>query len=314
MKLTKRERSKKQYETEVIWAKKCLREQLILHSILPKTEKTTSRKEGVSRDEGKRGKYALNNKLNDLTGREWKFATRSVISKVHPINMQHELRRQHGGQKPPGLCADLIKTFSKKGELVLDPLAGVGGTLLGSSLVERRAIGFEINQKWVDIYYKVCELEKLKPQSMIRGDCKILMEEIPENSVDFILTDVPYWNMDKVIKTRSKRAAVSHLSTFNYQLPQSKEEWLKEMKIIFKKCERILRYKRYLAIFIGDMYRGRHYHMLGADLAHVIENEYLLLKANLIWYDVSKNLHVYGYPSAFIPSMIHQNILVFRKE
>ncbi len=311
MKSAKKGKNLAEYETETNLVKAKLREEL---TRLMETREATSKKERVSKDEDKRGKYALNNKLNDLTGREWKFATRSVISKVYPINMQHKLRRQHGGQKPPELCADLIKTFSKKGEFVLDPLTGVGGTLLGATLAGRRAIGFEINQKWVDIYYKVCELEKLQPQTMIRGDCKILMEEIPENSVDFILTDVPYWNMDKVTKTRSKRAAVSHLSAFNYQLSQSEEKWLEEMRTIFKKCQRVLRCKCYLAIFIGDMYRGKRYHMLGADLVHAIENEHLILKANLIWYDVSKSLHVYGYPSAFIPSMIHQNILVFRKE
>jgi len=263
---------------------------------------------------GKQGQVATNNQLNDLTGKEWKFATRSVISKPYPVNMQHKLRKQHGGQKPPELCADLIKTFSKKGEVVLDPLAGVGGTLLGASLAGRKAIGFEINKRWVDIYNEVCSLEKLQPQVMIAGDCNILIKEIPDNSIDFILTDVPYWSMDKVSKTRSKRAPVSHLSLFNYRALQTKEEWLKEMQIVFSECQRVLRWNGYLAIFVGDMFRGKRYHMLAAELAQEIENEHLVLKANLIWYDVSKSLHVFGYPSAFIPSMIHQNILVLRKQ
>jgi hypothetical protein len=29
---------------------------------------------------------------------------------------------------------------------------------------------------------------------------------------------------------------------------------------------------------------------------------------------VSKKLHLYGYQYSYIPSMIHQNVLVFRKE
>jgi hypothetical protein len=40
----------------------------------------------------------------------------------------------------------------------------------------------------------------------------------------------------------------------------------------------------------------------------------LTMKANLIWYDVAKRLHVYGYKYEFIPSMLHQNILVFRNQ
>jgi hypothetical protein len=54
--------------------------------------------------------------------------------------------------------------------------------------------------------------------------------------------------------------------------------------------------------------------MLSASLAEKLEKTgKWILKANLIWYDVSKMLHVYGYPAAFVPSMIHQNILILKK-
>ena len=53
------------------------------------------------------------NLVNDLTGSEWKFATKSVINKAYPVNLQHKLRSQHGGQKPPDLCSDIIKIFTK---------------------------------------------------------------------------------------------------------------------------------------------------------------------------------------------------------
>ena len=105
--------------------------------------------------------YDERNTLNDLTGSEWKFSTKTVISKPYPINMQHKLRSEHGGQKPPELCADIIKIFTKRENLVLDPFMGVGGTLLGASLVDRRAIGIDITKRWIDIYKEVNELEKL---------------------------------------------------------------------------------------------------------------------------------------------------------
>jgi len=265
-------------------------------------------------DLGERGLYAKNNKLNDLTGKEWKFATKSVITKVFPLNMQHKLRKQHGGQKPPELCSDLIRTFTKEQMIVLDPLAGVGGTLLGASLCNRKAIGIELNPKWVEIYKQVCSLENIQSQEMIAGDCKIEMKRFTDNYFDFVLTDVPYWHMDQLEKTRSKKMKQSNLSQFNNSHIKMKEEWLKEMQDIFRECQRVLKNRKYLAIFIGDMYRKNEYHILSAELANAIKNPHLALKANLIWYDVSKSLHVYGYPAAFIPSMIHQNILIFRKE
>lgn len=262
-----------------------------------------------------KGKFDPNNSLNDLLGTEWKFATKSVISKAFPINMQHKLRSQHGGQKPPELCADLIKTFTKTGQVVLDPLAGVGGTLLGASLCGREAIGIEINPKWQQIYKKVCKLEGLREQQMIVGDSKVELLKIPKATIDFILTDVPYWNMDKLSHTRSKKTQKSNLSKFNGQKGQSKEDWLNEMRLIFEKCRDPIKRGSYMAVFIGDIYRGKKYHILSAELANAIsELEGWVLKANLVWFDQSKSLHVYGYPHAFVPSMIHQYILIFRKE
>ena len=70
-----------------------------------------------------------------------------------------------------------------------------------------------------------------------------------------------------------------------------------------------------MAVFIGDIYRAKNYHILSADLANKIATiDGFVLKSNLIWFDQSKSLHVYGYPYSFVPSMIHQNILIFKKE
>ena len=66
-----------------------------------------TKRELVGEDGSSRGFYSEDNRVNDLTGREWVFWTRSVITKPYPPNLQHALRNRHGGQKPPDLCADL---------------------------------------------------------------------------------------------------------------------------------------------------------------------------------------------------------------
>lgn len=257
---------------------------------------------------------APNNTLNDLTGAEWKFSTKSVINKPYPVNMQHKLRSQHGGQKPPQLCADIIQTFTKKGQKVLDPFGGVGGTLLGASLIGRRATGVELDPRWIEIYKEVTKLENLEEQEFHLGDSKEVLYKLEPKSFDFILTDVPYWNIDKLAKTRSKTAKVSKLATFNDTEDQTKDQWLDEMEKILTAAHACLKDGKYAAVFIGDMYRESRYHMLSASLAERLEaTGNWVLKANLIWYDVSKMLHVYGYPAAFVPSMIHQNILILKK-
>lgn len=260
--------------------------------------------------------YNPKNKLNNLTGSEWKFSTKSVINKSYPINMQHKLRSEHGGQKPPELCADLIKIFTKIDQKVLDPFMGVGGTLLGASLVDRKACGIDLNPRWIEIYKQVCELEKLEEQEAICGDSLIELEKLEDESFDFILTDVPYWNMDSIEKTRNKKIKQSKLSNFeNNTENQSKEAWLNLMKDILEKAVKKLKKGKYMAVFIGDMYRDGEYHMLSGELASKLSTiPEVTMKANLIWEDNSKSLHVFGYPAAFVPSMIHQSILVFRRD
>jgi site-specific DNA-methyltransferase (adenine-specific) len=51
--------------------------------------------------------------------------------------------RMHTTQKPVSLMEDLIRDFSDPGELILDPYAGSGTTLLAALRLGRRAIGFE---------------------------------------------------------------------------------------------------------------------------------------------------------------------------
>jgi len=113
-----------------------------------------------------RGYYNLTNQLNDLTGKEWVFSTKSVIPKSFPPSFQHKLRNNHGGQKPPELCELLIRTFTKDGERVLDPFCGVGGTLIGCHLSKRCGVGIELNKKWIDIYHQVCKIESIKPKKI----------------------------------------------------------------------------------------------------------------------------------------------------
>lgn len=276
-------------------------------------------------DEGEsRGFYSESNRVNDLTGREWVFWTRSVITKPYPPSLQHALRNEHGGQKPPELCADLLRVFTKEGQTVLDPFMGVGGVLLGATLSGRTAVGIDINTRWIEIYREVCQREGMAVQETIAADAREGLKGLVGRSFDCILTDVPYWKMDTAARSRgtykkvgekARPARASKLSTFHEGEYASKEEWLQSMGTIFRSSADLLRPEGYLLTFIGDMYRDNTYHCLSAELAGEISKiPGLVWKANLVWYDVSKKLHLYGYQYSYIPSLIHQNVLVFRKE
>ena len=121
------------------------------------------------------------NQLNELTGDRWMWFTKSLVTTTYPMEFGHKLRKAHGANKPPRLMQEQIEFFTKGGGLVLDPFAGVGGTLIGASVAEppRRAIGIEISQEWADIYLEVCAQEGMEPQEMLVGDCLAANLSVP---------------------------------------------------------------------------------------------------------------------------------------
>ena len=65
---------------------------------------------------------------------DWKKDT--VTPKIHPT------------QKPVPTISDLIRIFTDKGDVVIDPCAGSGATLLAAIQNERQAYGFEIKKNF----------------------------------------------------------------------------------------------------------------------------------------------------------------------
>lgn len=66
-------------------------------------------------------------------------------------------------QKPVALMEVLIRQSSNEGDIVLDPFAGSGSTLIAAKRLNRRYIGFEIDKQYYDMAVKRLETE---PQQM----------------------------------------------------------------------------------------------------------------------------------------------------
>jgi len=219
----------------------------------------------------------------------------------------------------------LIEFFTKKGELVLDPFAGVGGTLLGASLAQRKAIGIEINEKWTSIYKEVCKTESLEEQPIIVGDCLEVMKNFRsdwENSIDFIITDPPY-NVTFVksmcnekYPNSNRRSDLDSFSSDNRDFANSKDfdEYLQRMTVFLNSCYHVLRPLRYLVIIMKNSYQNGEYIMTSAYISDLARQACFIMKGEIIWYPNGNRLRPYGYPFVFVPNIIHHNILIFRKE
>jgi tRNA G10 N-methylase Trm11 len=54
----------------------------------------------------------------------------------------------HPGKMLPAIARHAIQTWTRPGDLVLDPMAGIGTTLVEAIRLDRRALGVEYEQRW----------------------------------------------------------------------------------------------------------------------------------------------------------------------
>jgi DNA modification methylase len=60
----------------------------------------------------------------------------------------------HPTQKPLAICDKIINHFSNENDLILVPFAGSGSELVSAKKNKRRFIGFELNEKYINISKK----------------------------------------------------------------------------------------------------------------------------------------------------------------
>jgi DNA modification methylase len=291
------------------------------------------------------------NTLNELTGEAWLYFTKSLWTTAYPSELGHQLRKAHGANKPPRLMARLIEFFTKRGETVLDPFAGVGGTLLGAAIARepRRAIGIELSARWAEVYAAVlaaaaadglgagAQLADLGTQDpggprpfdssgceLRVGDALALLPEVPDGSIDFVATDPPY-NIQLPMTMAGGPLAEAHANRrTDYAMVTADPAdlanapdyatFLDRMTAVLAQIERVLRPGRYAVLIVRDAYQAGRYVFTASDLAARAASVGLVPKGDLIWYQAGTRLRPYGYPTGFVPNIVHQHLVVLRRE
>lgn len=105
----------------------------------------------------------------------------------------------HPAKMLPAIAAHAVEYYTEPGDLVLDPMCGIGTTLVEAVHASRDAIGVEYEHRWVNVTQANLDLAHTQGAGgtgrVIRGDARHLTEVLPDDlhgRVALAVTSPPY--------------------------------------------------------------------------------------------------------------------------
>ena len=147
---------------------------------------------------------------------------------VHPQSERsHYLCNDHPAKMRPSLARAILQIYGESP--VLDPMAGIGTTLIEAMLLGMNAIGVELEKKFVEQANKNIEhVRKLFPNRKlgeticVQGDARNLSSVLRKRRVKSIVFSPPYFDALSIKKGGGSKAAILHEeSTQELQLKRS---------------------------------------------------------------------------------------------
>ncbi|HVF24935.1 MAG TPA: DNA methyltransferase [Anaerolineales bacterium] len=179
-----------------------------------------------------------------------------------------------------------VNEFTKKGQIVFDPFAGFGTTLLVAEEMGRVGYGIEYSKPKADYVHGLLA----QPEHLIHGDSRNLMDyDLP--LFDLCLTSPPYTN-----ENDAENPFVDYRQKgFDYP------SYLQEMGSIFSQVARKLKPQGHVVIEASNLKKDGHVTTLAWDIAREV-SKFLIFEGETI---VGWDQYGYGYN--------HSYCLVFSK-
>lgn len=134
------------------------------------------------------------------------------------------------GRTPAYVIWNLLERYTRPGDLVVDPFCGGGTTLDVAREMERKALGYDLEPTREDIF---------------RSDARSLPLE--DGVADFVFMDPPY---STHIEYSDRPECIGKLDAFE-------PEYLEAMSAVFDETQRILRDRRFLAVYVSDTFKKK---------------------------------------------------------
>lgn len=268
-----------------------------------------------------KGIYDQRNKVNDLTGKEWLQLTKSVWASERCAEDKEAFKHP-----APFLIKDirkLIRLFTKKNMIVLDPFMGSGTTLIASALENRISTGIDLSKKYCKLAESRLRKLKIKKNGKIKIICGNSLRKIPKlkNKIDYCVTSPPYHNIlrNKGMGIRAdgsqRRQGIEYYSENPNDVGNQKDykSFLSLFEKIMKEVYRKLRKEKYCSIIISDFTVKKKETNAHGDVVLSMQKIGFEFSGAVVLMQNSKPLYPFGYPYAYKINHHHQYILNFRK-
>jgi modification methylase len=248
----------------------------------------------------------------------------------------------HPGKMIPALAARIIGEYSTPGQLVVDPMCGIGTTLVEAAALGRRAIGVELEVRWAQL--AMANLEHvLAPEQCLNvevraGDARQLPWVLRDavGTVDLIVISPPYGcdagSVDKPAWKAGGRLCPQ--DSFNYSTDRANvghargEDYATAMSAIYAGCQQLLRPGGLMVtVTKNTRRRGRTFDLAGTTVAlaraagftylqHVIALHAALRDSSLAarpsFWQLTQHRHAVrrGDPAHVV---VHEDVCVFLK-
>lgn len=225
-------------------------------------------------------------------------------------------RKVHPATFPISLAKKIIELFSHKGELVLDPFAGSGTTLVAAQDCGRNAVGFDLKAEYVALCKRRLSQDNLfgdARQIAISDDALNISPYLGENEVSLIFTSPPYANLlNRKRKNKSRRSDErkneQYMQVEQYsQDPRdlgtmTLDEYTRKMGDIYEGLLPILKPKGHCVINVPDMWWENRRETIHVSLIQELRSRGYELRNIIIWdrTNIVNRIGIFGWPSNYI--------------
>ncbi len=265
--------------------------------------------------------------LNCLTAKEW---LKSQIGVWQFFYESRDIRNKnlHPATFPITLAKKIICLFTHEGELVLDPFVGSGTTLLAAQDLNRNAIGFDLQENYIELCAKRLISNNLFNQAQqvaIQDDALHISNYLEPSSVSLIWTSPPYANLlNRKRKNKSRRERNNEQLGKVEQYSQDPrdlgtmplDEYAHAMGDIYERLLPLLRPKAHCVINVPDMWWENERITIHLSLIDELRKRGYELRNTIIWdrTNIVNRIGIFGWPSNYITmGTTFEYLLDFRK-